>query len=378
MTVASLHGRRAMVALLALSLSVPGTAFAEVRIDETTLAEGQNPVGGGMATYGPGSLSMEGVTAGTVATDENLAVTFDGGNDVDKFQVTADANVTVNFTGENTVEDIESYDTSNVTVNLNGHDTCEDLEAHDQSSLTVNVTGENGVESVKGYDEAAVTVQGTTCPQKDVLEVGEDESSERVGTEKGDLVVKDVTLVMQSTEASVGSTEGNTTIACSKIESGDDNKRTDIVAGQKLFVGGSVIDVTGTMHSNDQMTIRRSDVDVRAPEGDESPVRVWSQTGIELIEEKNGSVVEDELDGKKVWRVDTGDGKDVHLMSALRPCYYRCSDDDSDTGAGHVLAKKLPITADSERAPFLIAQIMGAGTLLAAIGLRRRTRANRD
>ena len=366
------YARRIAAVVVSVALAWPGTAFADVLVDGTELIEGANSVGGGTATYGSGSLGMENVTANNVSTNEDLNVNFSGGNSVDKFQVTGDANVDVSFEGSNNVEDIEAYDSSNVTVNLNGHNETEDIEASDNSTLTVNVTGENEVESVKGYDDADVTVQGTNCPRKDVVKVGDDESSERIGTERGNLVVKDVTVVTETEQDQVRSTGGNVSILCSKIAGGDDNKRTDITAAGTLFVGGSVIDVKGTMSSGGKMTIRRSDVDVARPDGDDSPYRVWSKTGIDIIEERNGEVKKGKLGDDEVWYLKTDDddaSEKVHLVSALKPCYYgKCAntgDDDDDEEQ----RKWLPATAD-ESVSVLPVVILGG--LFVALDIRRR------
>ena len=370
--------RRIAAVVVSVALAWPGTAFADVLVDGTKLAEGPNSVGGGTATYGSGSLGMENVTANNVSTNEDLNVNFSGGNSVDTFQVTGDANVNVSFSGENNVEDVEAYGSSNVTVNLNGHNDTEDVEAYDNSTLTVNVTGENEVESIKGYGDADVTVQGTNCPRGDVVKVGDDESSERIGTERGNLVVKDVTVITESEQDQVRSTGGNVSILCSKIKGGDSNKRTDITAAGTLFVGGSVIDVKGTMSSGGKMTIRRSDVDVARPDGDDSPYRVWSRTGIDIIEEKNGEVKKGKLGDTEVWYLKTDDddaGDKVHLVSALKPCYYgKCAntgDDDSDSD-NEEQRRWLPATAD-ESVSVLPVVILGG--LFVALDIRRRMRA---
>ena len=364
-----LHARRLTAVLVTAALAFPGTAYAQVLVDGTELAEGANAVGGGTATYGGGSLGMENVTANNVSTDESLAVSFNGGNTIDDFQVTGDANVTVDFSGENSVEDIEAYDTSDVTVNLNSHDDCEDIEAYNNASLTVNVTGQTGCEAIKGYDDANVTVQGTTCPRADVVTVGEGEASERIGTERGDLVIKDVTVVMDSKQAQVSSTGGNVSVYCSKISGGDNNERTDIHAAKDLFVGGSVIDIDGTMSSDGQMTIRRSDVDVNKPENDDNPYRVWSKTGITLIEELNGEVKDGKIGDQAVKFLKTDDddpSNKVHLVSAIKPCYYtKCDEDDPDR------ENKLPATYDANGSA-LPAMILGCGIALVGLDVRKR------
>lgn len=369
------YAQRIAAVVVTVALAWPGTAVADVLVDGTKLAEGANTVGGGTATYGGGSLGMENVTASNVSTNENLNVSFSGGNNIEDFQVTGDANVNVGFSGENNVEDIEAYDSSNVTVNLNGHNETEDIEGYGNSTVTVNVTGENGVESIKGYEDANVTVQGTDCPRKDVVTVGDGESSERIGTERGNLVVKDVTVLTESEQDQVRSTGGNVSILCSKIQGTDSNKRTDITAAGTLFVGGSVIDVKGTMSSGGKMTIRRSDVDVARPDGDDSPYRVWSRTGIDLIEEKNGQVKKGKLGDNEVWylKTDDDDPSDrVHLVSSLKPCYYgKCADTDDDHDSEEQ-RRWLPATAD---ASVSVVPIVVLGGLFVALDIRRRMKA---
>ena len=201
-------------------------------------------------TYADGVMGVESVTAETVSTDESLSVSFIGQNEIDTFQVTGDASVAVGFSGENSVEDIEAYDTSNVVVNMDSNNEFQDLEANDSSSLTVRVTGEVSCEAIKGYDDASVTVEGTTSPTGDKIVVGEGEDSERIGTECGDLVVRDVSVVMEAEEAAVASEEGNVYVYNSSIEGGYSNERTDIYAGGELYVDESVVNVTGTMRSS--------------------------------------------------------------------------------------------------------------------------------
>ena len=359
--------RRMCATTLAIALAFPGTAFAQTRVDDTDLIEGANAVGGGTATYGGGSLTMENVVADNVWTDESLTMDFNGGNDIDKVQVTGDAEVTTNFSGNNEVEDIEAYNNAKLTVNMNDHNEFEDIEGYDNANVTVNVTGKTECESIKGYDNATVTVQGTTCPKKDVIEVGEDESSEGIRTKDGDLAVKDVTVVMHSTNAQVASAGGDVDITCTKIESGDGNERVDVRAGDDLFVGGSVIDIKGSVSAGDDLTIRRSNVDVKKAEGDESPYRVWAEGDVELIEEENGEVREGTIDGKKVSYVDTDDGDDVHLTSALTPCYYKCDGNSN----GHFLAKRLPTTGEADHMGAQAAAL-SLGTLILYAGFKMR------
>ncbi|MDO4797514.1 MAG: hypothetical protein Q4A01_05770 [Coriobacteriales bacterium] len=382
--------RRCVAAVAIASVCLPQPCLAQVTLDNTALSEGDNEIGGGKATWLNSVLDMYGVTGDTLSTDEDLSVNFWGGNSLDKFTITDDANVTVNFEGDNEVEDIEAYDHSNVTVNMNEHNEFEDLEAKDNASLEVRVDGETSCESIKGYDDAQINVHGVNCPRKDVIEVGEDESSECVGTEKGDLTVKDVTLVMHSKEAEVSSKEGNVRIECTKIEGGEGNERVDAYAGGTMFVGGSVVDIAGSVHSNGELTLRRSDVDVTKAKGDESPYRVWSKTGIELIEERNGTVKKGSADGSEVYYVDTDDDDAVHLDASLQPCYYRTCDDDKDSKSESVAqstvdtscavraARKiesvLPVTADtSSYAGMIPAAVLGVTAIVAGVWRRRRS-----
>lgn len=372
-----LCARRLTVALVSAALALPGTAYAQVLVDGTELQEGTNDVGGGTADYCSGSLGMTDVTADNVWLNEDLAVSFNGGNSIDTLQVADGANVSVGFDGENDVSDIEVRGNSTVTIGMSSHNDFEDLEAYDGSSLTANVTGETNCEAIKGYDDANVTVQGTTCPRADVVTVGEGEHTERIGTERGDLVIRDVTAIMDPEEARISSREGDVSILCSKIEGGEDDDRTDIYAGGSLFVGGSVVDIAGTMSSDGQMTIRRSDIDVAKPDGDDSPYRVWSNTGIELVEELNGEVKDGKVDDKDVRYLATdGDpSEEVHLTSAVKPCYYtKCDANDSDAKSklpvtGDASARILPATADTS-AHALPLLALGIGAAFAGLKMR--------
>lgn len=373
--------RRFVVALVTASLAFTSVAIAEVRVDETTLQEGENAVGGGTATLWDSILDMLGVTANTLSTDEDLTVNFNGGNDIDTFKITDDANVVANYEGENEVEDIEAYDQSSVTVNMNEHNEFEDIEGNDQASITANVSGNVACEAIKGYDDATVTVRGTTGPCKDVLEVGEGKSSERIGTERGDLTVEDVSVVLRSEQGAVSSTSGNVTIKHTKISGGEGNERTDLRAGGTMLVEDSAVDITGTASADGELTIQNSEVDVRKAEGDDG-YRVWSRTGINLVDEKNGEVEEGEVDGKRVWYVDTGDGEEVHLdaSSPLRCDSDSSNSNDSDdvsderdtTPAEHGRAV-LPATGDASGAFFAMLALVG-GVALSLAGVRRRLR----
>ena len=363
------HVRRLIAVFVSVVLAFPGVAYAQVSVDGVEIVEGANAIGGGTITYGDGVMGIESVTAETVTTDESLAVSFIGQNEIDTFQVTGDASVTVDFSGENSVEDIEAYDTSDVVVNMDADNELQDLEANDSSSLTVRVTGEVSCEAIKGYDDASVTVEGTVNPTEDKIIVGEDEDSERIGTERGDLAISDVSVVMEAEEAAITSEEGNVYLYNSSIESGYSNERTDIYAGGELYVDESVVNVTGTMSSVGELTLHASDVDVRAPEGDDSPWRIWSETAINLIEEVNGHIKDGMLGEKSVKYLET-DGykanKLVHLLSVGKPHFYVEQD-------MHDLRRddKLPATADASDLTAAVL-LVECGLAVVALDLRRR------
>ncbi|MBR3181489.1 MAG: LPXTG cell wall anchor domain-containing protein [Eggerthellaceae bacterium] len=324
----------ALAIVTAISLAFPSVALAKVTVDNNELAQGENSVGGGTATLTETALNMANVTASSMSVDEDLTVSFDGGNDIGVFDIEGSANVEVNFTGDNGVEDIHAHDSSNVTINANGHNDFEEVEGFENANLTVNVTGENDFETIEGHDNANITVRGTECQKRDTLNIGDDESDSGLSAENGNVVIDHVTVNMESKTAVVGSQSGNVTIDTSKIASEEDNKFTEIIAGGTMKVIESVIEIVGTMHSDGKMTIEHSDVEADAPdeEYDASPYRVYSKTGIELVREKNGEVKEGELNGEKVWYVDTGDGKDVDLEADGLPGYYACKDKGVGTG----------------------------------------------
>lgn len=367
------HVRQLIAVLVSVVLAFPGMAYAQVSVDGVELVEGTNAIGGGTITYADGVMGVESVTAETVSTDESLSVSFIGQNEIDTFQVTGDASVAVGFSGENSVEDIEAYDTSNVVVNMDSNNEFQDLEANDSSSLTVRVTGEVSCEAIKGYDDASVTVEGTTSPTGDKIVVGEGEDSERMGTECGDLVVRDVSVVMEAEEAAVASEEGNVYVYNSSIEGGYSNERTDIYAGGELYVDESVVNVTGTMRSSGELTLRASDVDVHAPKGDDSPWRIWSETAINLIEEVSGQVKDGMLGEKRVKYLQTDGykaGEKVSLLSIGKPRFYVQQ-------TMHNLRRddKLPATADaSDLATSVL--LVECGLVIIALDLRRRLSAS--
>lgn len=316
----------ALATMTAASLAFPSVALAKVTVDNDELAHGENSVGGGTATLSDTSLDMANVTASNVRVDEDLTVNFNGGNDVGVFDVEGSANVSVNYTGENEVEDTHVHDTANATINADGHNDFEEVEAFDDANVTVNVTGENDFETIEAHDNANVIVRGTDCQKGDIVNVGDGEKDAGVSAEKGNVTIDHVTVNMKSKTARVGSESGNTVIDTSKVASTDDNEYTEVVAGGTMDVSESVIDVTGTVHSDGKMTIKHSDVKAKAPAAkyDASPYRVYSKTGIELVREKNGEVKEGDLAGAKVQFVDTGDGKDVDLKADGEPGYYAC------------------------------------------------------
>ena len=318
----------ALATMTAASLAFPSVALAKVTVDNDELAHGENSVGGGTATLSDTALDMANVTASNVRVDEDLTINFNGGNDVGVLDVEGSANVDVNYTGENEVEDTHVHDTASATINADGHNDFEEVEAFDNASVTVNVTGENDFETIEAHDNANVTVRGTDCQKGDIANVGDGEKNAGVSAEKGNVTIDHVTVNVKSETARVGSESGNTVIDTSKIASDDDNEYTEVVAGGTMEVSESVIDITGTVHSDGKMTIKHSDVKANAPAAkyDASPYRIYSKTGIELVREKNGEVKEGESSGAKVQFIDTGDGKNVDLKADGEPGYYACKD----------------------------------------------------
>lgn len=359
----------AITAAMTCSLLFPQAAFAVVRVDTTELAEGENEVGGGRATYKDSKLDMAGVTAGELYTDENLSVNFNGGNEIEQVSVTGSAEVGLNFAGENEVEEVHSSGQSNVTINANGHNEFEEVEASEQSNLTINVTGENEFEEIVGRDDANITIRGTECQMRDTINVGEDEHDTQISTENGTLTIDHVTVNLEGEEALVGSQNGDVRIDTSKIAGGDDNEYTSITAGGTMEINESVIDIDGTIHSTDEMTITHSDVKVNEPDSqyDKSPYRVWSEAGVTLSGEANGEVLEGEIDGNRVFFVDTdgNNGREVDLRADGKPAYYGCDDGKA--------AQALPKTGDETNAilPTALA-LAGASTI--AFAMRRRAK----
>ncbi len=357
----------AAAAVLACGLLFPSLAFAAVTIDETELAQGENAVGGGTATLADTVLDMVNVTAGTLYTDQDLTVNFNGGNEVGNVDVAGSAEVELNFTGENEVEEVHATESSDVTINADGHNEFEEIEASEQSNLTINVTGENEFEEIVGRDDANITIRGTDCQKKDTVELGDDEQDTAITTENGTLTIDHVTVEIEAEEAVIGSSKGNVTIDTSKIEADDDTEYTEIMAGGTMEITESVIEITGTVHSEGKMTIDHSDVKVEAPEGEygnKSPYRVWSKTGIELKREENGEVKEGKIGDDDVYYVDTDDGDDVDLEADGDPAYYKCKDKG-------VNAAPLPKTGDNSN-PIGLAIAAAACAAIALFSAKRR------
>lgn len=369
--------QRILATAVTMSMLMPSIALADVWIDDVSLQQGDNYVGGGTASWNDNDLGMVDVIAERFSTDEDLSVSFNGGNEIDNFDIEGNANVEASFSGSNEVEDINAKDSSNVTINADEHNDFEEINASDSAHVVVNVRGETSMEEIRGTDDASIEVRGTTCQKRDVVNVGEGENTEGVLVERGDLTIDHVTIDMCSETPQVGSQYGNVLIDTSKVTDDDDNVRTDIVAGGTLEVRESVIDLRGSMSSQGQMTIDHSDVEIeRVGEGD-GPL-VWSATGINLINEENGEVKEGKLDGKRVAFVDTGDKKKVDLKADGKPDYYKCdskADSESESDSNHgssasVAAKRIPTTADASVAGAGFLTVSGLLTL--AYALRRR------
>ncbi len=364
-------------ALLAGALFMPAPALGIVSVDDTELAQGENSVGGGTATLWDAALDMMGVTANTLYTDEDLQIGFEGGNDIGNVEVAGSAEVAMNFSGSNEVEEVHAHDNANVTINANGNNEFEEVEAHDRSNVTINVTGENDFEEISGNDDANVTVRGTSCQKKDVVNLGEGEEDSNLGTERGALTIDHVTLNLNAETTTVGSDKGDVVIDTSKIANTEDGQNTLMNAGGKLLIRESVFDIAGTVHSSGDMTIDHSDVKVVKPDekyGDSSPYRVWSESGIELINEKNGEVKDGKLGDKDVRYVDTDDGEDVDLKADGEPAYYRCKgDNDTDTDTDDEATKDdslkktaLPATGDGQGTGFVALALVGGAALYAS------------
>lgn len=356
----------ALAAMTAASLAFPPAALAKVTVDDSELSHGENTIGGGKATLSDKSLDMTDVTAGNVRVDEDLTISFNGGNDIDDFDIEGSANVEVNFTGENHVEDTHVHDDANVVINADGHNDFEEVKASENANVTVSVTGENDFETIEACDNANVTVRGTSCQKRDIANVGVDENDAGVSAEDGNVTIDHVTVNLVSKTARVGSKSGNVSIDTSKIASGDDNKFTEIVAGGTMDIAESVVDIIGTVRSDGEMTIKHSDVKTKAPDSkyDASPFRIYSKTGVKLADEKNGEVKGGVRDGEKVWFVATGNGKDADLKADGKPGYYACKDE--------VLTRAVSPKTGDETNPWGITALAFAGAATAGYAAKRR------
>ena len=362
----------AITAIVACGVSFPQIAFAKVMVDETELSQGKNAIGGGTATLIDSTLDMVSVKASELYTDENLAVNFEGNNEIEQVTVEGSAEVELNFTGENEVEEVQAAQSANVTINADGHNEFEEVSAWDDSSITINVTGENDFESIEADGNASIAIRGTTCQKRDTINLGEDENDAFICASKGNLTIDHVTVNVKSEYAVVGSDYGNVSINTSKVAKDDGSEYIGIIAGGTMLVRESVIDITGTVFSAGKMTINHSDVKAEEPVskyGDD-PYRIYSETGIELIDEKNGEVKEGEAYGKKVWYVDTddNDGKDVDLEADGEPAYYRCKGDSSSDG------ETMPRTGDGVNPLLPIAMSIISATMAAFAAKRQKER----
>lgn len=370
-------------ALLAGALIMPAPAWGIVTVDDAELAQGENSVGGGTATLGDATLDMVDVTAGSLYTDESLQIGFEGGNEIGNVEVAGSAEVGMDFSGSNEVEEVHARDDASVTINANGNNEFEEVEAHDRSNVTINVTDENDFEEIAGYDDANVAVRGTSCQRRDIVNLGEDEEDTALATEGGGLTIGHVTVNLLADENAVGSEKGDVVIDTSKIAASDDDQYVLVDAGGNLLIRESVLDFAGTVHSGGEMTIDHSDVKVTTPDEDyedSSPYRVWSDSNIELIREKNGEVKEGKVGDKSVRYVDTGDDKEVDLKADGEPGYYRCKGDDDDGVSGAKAGARiaslrgalLPATGDGQGVAVAAACVLAGAT---GVYVSRRHRA---
>lgn len=356
-----------LAAAMSCALMFPATAFAVVSIDGQELAEGDNAVGGGNASLYESILNMTDVRASNMYVDEDLSVNFNGGNEIGDFTIGGSATVDVDYSGSNNVEDTHVRDNANATINANGNNEFEEVKAYDNANVTVNVTGENDFECIEATENANVTVRGTTCQKRDIANVGVDEHNAGLSAQKGNVAIDHVTVNLRGEADMIGSESGSLTVDTSKIAHADGNNYALILAGKTMRIFESVIEIVGTIHSRGLMTIEHSDVEAKKPSSsdDDSPYRVYSETGIDLIRERNGSVEEGEIDGKKVWYVDTDDneGSEVDLEADGTPAYYKCGDAEKEP-----LAK----TADTTSAWGLVASVFALASMSFARLARRR------
>lgn len=374
-------GALALAAVLAGNLFFPSLALAVVRVDETELAQGANVVGGGTATLSGSSLEMTGVIATDFYTDEDLDISFAGGNDIASAYV-EDATVDMSFTGENDVEDIYALGDANVTVNADGHNEFEEVNAYDRSSVTVKVTGENDFESMVASDDATIAVRGTSCQRKDIINLGEGEPLTYIASDCGDVTLDHVTVNVKAGEAMIGSNEGGAlTIDTSKIAC-DDDAYVLLFGGKTSRIRESVIDIAGTIVGYGKLVIDHSDVKVVEPGPEHHEIfdhRIIGRDGIELVNQKNGTVLAGSFGDEDLFFVDTdgNQGRSVDLKADGEPAYYKCGDKDesdeksTDVPATSPAAKALPRTGDAG-AP--LAPVAAAAVLVGIAGFAARRR----
>lgn len=366
-------GSLALAAIVASTLSFPSLALATIRVDETEIAQGENVVGGGTATLSDSQLNMTDVTADELFIDQDLSVSFSGGNDIAAVGVEGSATVELSFDGDNDVKEVLATGSSDVTVNANGSNTFEEIEADDQASLTINVTGENDFEEVAGYDDATITIQGIDCPEQDVINLGEDERDTQILTERGALAIDGVTVNLEAEEAFLGSVDNNVTIDDSTLTQSEGNEYAYIGAGGTMQICESVIDITGTIHSTGEMTIEDSDVRVEKPDpmyDEVDPYRIYSEAGITLLNEAYVNIIEGKFDGKTVRHVEESSDRTVDLKADVKVAPHRHADNMPEAQVS-----SLPTTGDEGRVlPPVMLAVAGAAAMWLATSNRGHAR----
>ena len=315
------------VVVAAWGLSFPALANATVRLDEAELAQGENSVGGGTALLAESRLDMTNVKAHELFSDQSLSVNFNGGNEIGAVSVEGSADVELNFDGDNSVGEAVVANDADLTINADGSNDFEEIRALDDSSVTINLEGENKFEDIYASENASITVKGTTCQERDILVLGEGEEDSSLSTWYGDMTIDHATVTLAAQETVLGSSSGNVVIDTSKVAGGEDSEFATIYAGGTMDIAESVIDIKGTVSSKGPMTINHSDVKVEAPDSRYaamSPYRVFSETGITLINEQNGEVKQDTFEGKTIACLDTGERDKVDLKAKGKPAYYGC------------------------------------------------------
>ena len=394
----------ALAVITACTLAFPSSALALVSVDDVALSKGENKVGGGKITLTSTALDVSNVTANALVMDESLNVNFKGGNDIEVFSIEGSAKTDVKFDGENEVEDTFVGGNAKATINLDEHAELEEIRAYGNADVTVKVTGENEIENISAKDNASLTIKGTACQKKDVLEIDDEKTHAGIFAKGGDVTIDHVTIEIESEVATIGSEQGNLKIDTSKIEADDETKNTDIIAGGTMEITESVVEIKGTIASKDTMTIKHSDIEADPPadEYNDMPYRVFSETGIELIDEKNGVVEQGMVFETPVWYVTTEDvddegdegedeegeegdeeddeegvsgtlslrsganaGQRVNLKADGKPAYYNeCEKDYSN------LVKAMPRTADDAN-PLPFACLALASVAAVAFAARR-------